>query len=379
VTRALDIALFAAGLVLVIITLVSTVRSTMLPRGVPTLINRELSLALRVIFKLRAGRSPTYERRDRIMAMFGPVNLLALLATWLLLIITGYVAMYMGVGVRPFANAVELSGSSVFTLGTTGGHGFGAVTLTYTEAGLGLLLLTLLITYLPTIYSAFSRREAVVTLLEVRAGSPPSAIEMLIRFHRIGQVDRLAGLWRRWEQWFVEVEETHTSFPVLVSFRSPQPDHSWVNAAGTVLDAASLWASTIEHPNDPDAQLCLRAGSLALRRIAALVRVPYNPDPQPGEPVTISRYEFDAACREMAEAGVPLKDDLDAAWVSYAGWRVNYDIVLLNLARLTEAPPAPWVSDRSPLEARQVWTLRKAVMSRPTTRSRRSRRRARPS
>jgi hypothetical protein len=267
----------------------------------------------------------------------------------------------------------------VFTLGTTPAHGFGAVALTYTEAGLGLLLLALLITYLPTIYGAFSRREAVVTLLEVRAGSPPSATEMLIRFHRIGQVDRLAGLWRRWEQWFVEVEETHTSFPVLVSFRSPQPDHSWVNAAGTVLDAASIWASTIEHPNDPDAQLCLRAGSLALRRIAALVRVPYNPDPQPGEPVTISRHEFDAACREMAEAGIPMKKDLDAAWVSYAGWRVNYDIVLLNLARLTEAPPAPWVSDRSPLEAYQRWTLRKAITTGPTIRSKRLWRRARPS
>jgi hypothetical protein len=379
VTRALDAVLFAAGLTLVVITLVSAMRSTMLPRGVQTFIGRRVTLTLRLVFKLRAGRSPTYERRDRIMAMFGPVNLLALLATWLVLIITGFVALYLGVGVRPLSNAVELSGSSVFTLGTAAAHGFSAVALTYVEAGLGLLLLTLLITYLPTIYGAFSRREAVVTLLEVRAGSPPSATGMLIRFHRIGQVDRLAGLWRRWEQWFVEVEETHTSFPVLVSFRSPQPDHSWVNAAGTVLDAASLWASTIEHPNDPDAQLCIRAGSLALRRIATQMRIPFNADPQPGQPVTISRYEFDSACRAMAEAGVPLKDDLDAAWQSYAGWRVNYDIVLLNLARLTEAPPAPWVSDRSPLEAHQVWTLRKALMARPTTRSRRSWRRARQS
>ena len=185
---------------------------------------------------------------------------------------------------------------------------------------------------------------------------------MLVRFHRIGQVDRLAGLWRRWEQWFVEVEETHTSFPILVYFRSPQPDHSWVTAAGTVLDAASLWAAAVEHPNDPDAQLMIRAGSLALRRIAgAISGCPTTPIPSPDEPITISRYEFDEACRTMAEAGVPLRDDLDAAWRAYAGWRVNYDIVLLNLARLTEAPPAPWVSDRSPLDARQMWTLRRAV------------------
>jgi hypothetical protein len=264
----------------------------------------------------------------------------------------------------------------MFTLGTTPAHGLFTSVLTYSEAGLGLLLLTLLITYLPTIYGAFSKREAVVTLLEVRAGSPPTAVEMLIRFHRIGQVDRLAGLWRRWEQWFVEVEETHTSFPVLVFFRSPQPDHSWVTAAGTVLDAASLWVAAVEHPVDPDAQLMIRAGVLALRRIATQFRVPYHPDPQPDDPITISRYEFDEAWRTMAQAGVPLKDDREAAWRAYAGWRVNYDIVLLNLARLTESPPAPWVSDRSPLDARHIWTLRRALTARPTILARRSGRRA---
>jgi hypothetical protein len=372
VTRAVDVVFFVAGLVVAFLTLLSAIKSTMLPRGVPVRIGRLVTLSMRVVFKLRTGRSASYEQRDRVMAMFGPVTLLVQLATWLLLLIAAYTAMYAGVGVRPLTNAMELSGSSIVTLGTTPAHGFATNVLTYSEAGLGLLLLTLLITYLPTIYGAFSRREAVVTLLEVRAGSPPSAVEMLIRFHRIGQADRLSGLWRRWEQWFVEVEETHTSFPILVQFRSPQPDHSWVTAAGTVLDAASLWAAVVEHPNDPDAQLLIRAGSLALRRIAAFLRVPYNADPQPDTPITISRDEFNEAYQTMADAGVPLRDDRDAAWRAYAGWRVNYDIVLLNLARLTEAPPAPWVSDRSPLDVRQMWTLSKAVRARATTRRRRS-------
>src|ERR1700737_2589645 len=115
-TAALDVALFVAGLAIVAVTLYSAVRYTMLPRGVPAPLARRVALATRVIFKLRAGRSPSYERRDRIMAMYGPVNLLALLATWLLLIIFGFVAMYLGVGVRPVATAFELSGSSVFTL-----------------------------------------------------------------------------------------------------------------------------------------------------------------------------------------------------------------------------------------------------------------------
>jgi hypothetical protein len=372
VTRTLEVVVFLAGLALVGFTLLSVVRTTMLPRGVSLPISRQVSLWLRVVFRLLSGRSPSYERRDRIMAMFGPIFLLSLLVTWLLLLVGAFTCLYLGVGVRPFTRAVELSGSSIFTLGTTVAPGFAANALTYVEAALGLLLLTLLITYLPTIYGAFSRREAVVTLLEVRAGSPPSAVEMLVRFHMIGQADRLAGLWRRWEQWFVEVEETHTSFPVLSFFRSPQPDHSWVTAAGAVLDAASLWVAAIDHPPDPDAQLMIRAGTLALRRIATQLRVPYPADPQPDDPITISRSEFEEAWGALAGAGVPLRDDSDDAWRAYAGWRVNYDVVLLNLARLTESPPAPWISDRSPLDIRHTWTLRRALTARRTTRTRRS-------
>src|SRR5207253_636272 len=110
---------------------------------------------------------------------------------------------------------------------------FPATFLVFTEAALGLVLLAMLITYLPSIYNAFSRREAAVASLEVRAGSPPSGVEMLERFFILGRMEALADeVWTRWESWFVELEETHTSFPALVFFRSPQPDHSWITAAG---------------------------------------------------------------------------------------------------------------------------------------------------
>ena len=242
------------------------------------------------------------------------------------------------------------------------------------------MFLTLLITYLPTIYTTFQRREASVTLLEVRAGNPPSAVNLLVRYHRIEKLDQLNELWIQWEGWFAELEESHVSFPALAYFRSPQPDHSWITAAGTVLDAGSLWASTVEHPRDPDVQLCIRAGSLALRRIAAYFAVPFDADPAPDDPISISHYEYDEACRELAAAGVPLKDDLDAGWKSFAGWRVNYDTPLLNLARLTEAPIAAWTSDRSPVGPDRTWTFRRAFKGgTATSRGRRSYRRARES
>ena len=132
--------------------------------------------------------------------------------------------------------------------------------------------------------------------------------------------------------------------------RDPQP-----LVGGTRSQAR--WSADRVVPADPDANLMIRAGTLALRRIAGQVRVPFVADPQPDDPITISRDEFDEAWHRLALAGVPLRDDREAAWRSFAGWRVNYDIVLLNLARLTESPPAPWVSDRSPLDVESNVTL----------------------
>ena len=131
-------------------------------------------------------------------------------------------------------------------------------------------------------------------------------------------------------------------------FRSPHPDRSWVTAAGAVLDAAALTRSTIDIPTDTQADLCIRAGFLALRSIADFFSVSYNPDPHyPQEPISVTRAEFDAACERFATEDIPLKADRDQAWRDFAGWRVNYDRVLIALASLTMAPEAPWSSDRA--------------------------------
>jgi hypothetical protein len=174
---------------------------------------------------------------------------------------------------------------------------------------------------------------------------------MLLRYHRIeGRRFELVDLWSQWEVWFGDIEESHTTFPVLVFFRSPVPDRSWITAAGALLDGAAFWVACVgDHPPDPEAQLCLRAGFLSLRRIADGFKIPYDPEPAPDGPISVAREEWDAAMDELHAAGVPLVEDRDAAWLAWRGWRVNYDAVLLRLARLVEAPPAPWVSDRSPL------------------------------
>jgi hypothetical protein len=358
-----EIVVFVAGAVMVLAALGSAVRTVVLPRGVPAKLASAVFFATRFLFRLRLFRASSYERRDRVMATYAPLSLLALAVVWLIVVGMGFIAMFWALGGRSLRYALELSGSSLTTLGFAHPVDLPKIVLAFAEAGLGLTLLALLITYLPSLYGAFSRREAAVAHLEVRAGSPPSGPVILERYARINWMGGLAALWDRWEGWFIELQETHTSFPALVFFRSPVPEHSWVTAAGAVLDAASLASSTLED-HDPDAELLIRAGYVSLRRVADFFGVPYDPDPQPGDPITIGRDEFDQAYDRLAAADMRLKRDRDQAWRDFAGWRVNYDAVLVTLAALVMAPFAPWSSDRS------ITRFRPRVLGRRGTRAR---------
>jgi hypothetical protein len=333
---------FVVGIMIVVGTLYSAIETLVLPRSAPDVLTRILFVSVRRLFDLRLRWARSYAERDQVMAFFAPVSLLALPFTWLTLVAIGYTGVFWAVGIGSWYEAFRISGSSLLTLGFAMAEGLLTTILEFSEATIGLILVALLIAYLPTMYAAFSRRETAVTMLEVRADNPPSAVEMILRFHRIHGLDQLGEQWKAWEIWFADIEESHTSLPALVFFRSPRADRSWVTAAGAVLDAASLTLSTVDIPNDASAALCIRAGYLALRRIADFFGMPYDPAPRPGDPISVSRAEFDAACRRLAEAGVPLKSDLEQAWRDFAGWRVNYDSVLLDLAGLTMAPPAPW-------------------------------------
>lgn len=343
----LQVIAFVLGALLVLITLLSAVKTLVLPRALQDVITDSTFRAMRWLFNLRLRRTVQYQIRDRLMAFYAPISLLVLLPVWLLLVTLGYTGMFWALGARGWYQAFLLSGSSLLTLGFAKAANLIQLCLVYSEATIGLLLIALLIAYLPTMYAAFQRRESAVSLLEVRAGSPPSAVEMLKRFNRIHGLNRLSETWETWESWFVHLQESHTSLAALVFFRSPQPKHSWVIAAGTVLDAAALTLSTLDIPHDYQADLCLRAGYLALRNIADLFRLPYNPNPQPDDPISISRAEFNAACEDMINNDLPVKLNRDQAWRDFAGWRVNYDQVLLSLAELTQAPQAPWSGDRS--------------------------------
>jgi hypothetical protein len=355
--RALVIVLAAVTTLAIV---ASAVRTVVLPRAIPARITRTVFITMRLLYDVRMKRIRDYDERDRVMATYAPLSLLMLLVVWLASVYLAFVGIYWGIGTS-VPLAFDISGSSLTTLGFNHPPGLPGVGAAVGEALLGLTLLALLITYLPALYTGFKTRERLVSKLEVRAGDPPSGVELLWRYAVLGRYDQLTAVWEEWESYFVDIEESHTSFPALAFFRSQQPSQSWVTASGAVLDAAALQLSTVDVERDVDAQLMIRAGYIALRRICAFFDLPFPEDPKPDDPISVSRGEYDEACARLAAAGLPLRADRDAAWRDFAGWRVNYDVPLTALAALTMAPYAAWSSDRSLAQPGRPGPLRRNI------------------
>jgi hypothetical protein len=338
---------FLGGTAVVLATLASAVKTVVMPRDEAARLARWVFVALRKVFDLRVHRTSSWQQADRIMARFAPFGLLLLPGVWVALVLAGFVPIYWAFGVSAPRDALVLSGASLLTLGTVLDPRGPAVAASFAEATVGLGIVALLISFLPTMYQQFSRREVLVSQLDTRAGTPPTPVAMFRRAKRIGWIDQVDQFWLEWEHWFAEIEESHTSYLALPFFRSPQADRSWVTAAGAVLDSASLRVSTLDLPRSWQAQICIRAGYLALRRIATAFDVPYDPDPSPTDPISVTREEYDEVVEQLVEIGVPVKADRGQAWRDFAGWRVNYDTPLVALCGLVMAPASPWSSDRS--------------------------------
>lgn len=344
-----NVLLVVLGLLAVAIVLDAAVRTFVVPRGSVVLFTVVVFRSIRSVFALFASPRRGYEARDRVMAVYAPIALLALPFTSMLVVFAAFTCIFAGLESHGWRSAVMTSGSSLLTLGFERPPDLPSAFAAFAEAAIGLALLALLIAYLPTIYNAFSRREVAVTDLAIRAGTPPTPGNMLVRAHITGFLLEMDRFWESWMNWFTEVQETHTSYGSLTFFRSPNPHRSWVTASGAVLDTAAVRLAVVDIPWTPYAALCIRSGYLALREVAGFFGFDYDDNPAPDDPISVSRDEFDALCARLAEAGVPLKADRDQAWAAFVGWRVNYDRVLIALAAFVMAPYAPWVSDRSPV------------------------------
>ena len=344
----LRIIVAAVALAEVIAVLLSVLRSVVLPRAVPARLARLTFLIVRYALLLRLRRRTDYETRDRVLALQAPLGLFAQLFFWALLIYIGFAALFWAVGDTaggdPLARILELSGSSMLTLGFDTPRGVLSDFVAFSAAGVGLTLLALVITYLPSVYGAFARREAVIAKLVVRVGSPPTGLALLSRSWTLGRFDQLEEVWDGWENWFVEIAESHTTFPQLVFFRSPHPENHWVLSAEAVLDGAALLMSSCDVPRQSRSELCVEAGVRALVAIADFVGVPHRPPPDEEAEITLAPELFHDALRELREVGVPLGDDQDAAWREFRRIRARYEPLIAVLGRMTDAPRSDWSS-----------------------------------
>ena len=337
---------FAVGALIAMGTLLAAIQTVVVPRAEQSLVIRFVYVGMGLLFSVLARRRKSYEARDAVLARYAPTTLMLLPLVWASGVIYGFSLMFWGLDVRPYREALTLSGWSLTTLGYRATTDMFTLTLSAVEALIGLGIVALLISFLPLMHSAFSTREAAVARLEIRAGTPPTPEAMIILAHQNGALESMGETWTEWEHWFIHVEETHQAYPALNFFRSMRPNRSWVTAAGCILDTAAIMLSTVAVPHSPAAPFMIRAGYVALRNVADFFAIDYDPDPAVMSPITVRRHEFHDTYETLRDAGVPVVADRDQAWRDYAGWRVNYDNCLVGLAAITSAPPGKWSTDR---------------------------------
>jgi hypothetical protein len=333
---------FAAGLSVVAATYVSVVGTMIVPRDTEA---RLAGLVARVVlpaFRKLSRLFRSYEAKDDFLAQQAPWFLLVLLAVWVLLLITGFALMLYGAVPLPIGTAYREAGSSFLTLGFATSRESGATAIDLFAAGSGLVIVAMLIGYLPTLYSSFNRRETLVTMLESRAGSPAWGPEILWRHQRIGIMDSLPDFYEKWELWCADVAESHSSYPVLLFVRSPDPLRSWLTGLLAVLDSAALYNALCPNSAPSQTRLCLRMGFTCLRNIATAIGVPYDADPKPDAGLRLTHEEYLRGTKRLIDIGFPIERSPEEAWADFQGWRVNYEEIAIKLSERVLAVPGPW-------------------------------------
>jgi hypothetical protein len=345
VTVVRDVAV-AVGVVLALLVTRSVVQMLVIPRPRQTGIARNVDGLVDGVYRLVTMRVRDFTRRDDVLASQAAATLFALLLTWL----AGYLvaaALILWHLTHSISEAFSEAGSSMFTLGFVAPQ-HGAVAIDLVFAGLGLGVIAVQIGYLPTLYSAFSRRETEVALLASRAGVPPWGPELLARtrYGLHGDDDDLASFYKGWERWAADVGESHSTYPILLRFRSPTPGASWLAGMIAVMDSAAMLLAIAPSRDRVEPRQCLRMGFTALRTIGAAVGIPVVTDPDPDAGIALTYDEFAEAYDRLVDVQFDVERTAEQAWPHFRGWRVNYEQVAYELMRRTDTVPALWSGPR---------------------------------
>jgi len=294
----------------------------------------------------------TSSRQQNFLGYFGPLSLILLMSFWAAGLILGFALIQHGIGgheqlnneTLTFGRILYHSGETFFTLGygdivpTSGA----ARALSVIEAGMGFAFLGVVIGYIPVVYSSFSRREIQISMLDARAGSPPTAAELLVRLagrsedHRMDQTV-LDEVLRDWERWAAELLESQISYPVLSFFRSQHSNQSWLGALTTMLDVTSLVLVGIEGVHPGQAKLTFAMARHAAVDLAQVVNARY--DPAVGD--RLPEAEFDGLRESLAGAGLRLKSE-QLSREKLAKLRAMYEPYVHGTARNLMFTLPPW-------------------------------------
>lgn len=285
-------------------------------------------------------------RRETFLSYYGPLSLLQLLALWAVGLVTGFglvewvaaltVGGSAGGGVL---HALYFSGTTFFTLGL---GDVAPVThlgkfVTVAEAGTGFGFLAVVIGYVPVIYQAFSRREIAVSLLDARAGSPPSAGELLRRHADSYGQQQLREVLHEWERWSAELLESHLSYPVLAYFRSQHSNQSWLAALSAILDTSAIVRVGLEGACERQAELTF---AMARHAVVDLAQVFSTPPRRPSVD-RLPNERFEDLVRHLEASGLRLRDPGSAAR-RLAALRGLYEPYIHSLSVYLRIPLPPW-------------------------------------
>src|SRR5271168_3337921 len=342
------------GAIIIFVVLQDAFETVVLPRRV----TRQFKLTawfLRrtwIPWKHLAGRIRTPSLQQSFLGYFGPLSLITLLIFWAASLIMGFALLQYGIGGHEqlgnepitFARIIYHSGETFFTLG----YGdivpmsSSARALSVLEAGMGFAFLGVVIGYLPVVYASFSRREIQISMLDARAGSPPTATELLVRLAGSSEnpaIDQLVldGVLHDWERWSAELLESHISYPVLSFFRSQHSNQSWLGALMTMLDVPSLVITGIEGIHPGQARLTFAMARHAAVDLAQVVNARY--DPAAAE--RLPDADFEVLRQTLAASGLKLRTG-DEARQKLAKLRSMYEPYVHSTARNLMVALPPW-------------------------------------
>ncbi|HEY6540538.1 MAG TPA: potassium channel family protein, partial [Ktedonobacteraceae bacterium] len=300
------------GIILVIAILQDSFESIILPRRVSRRfrLSRLFYLSTWALWSAIARKMRPGNRREFYLSYYGPLSLILLLILWAAFLMLAFALIEWGQSlpmnapekVASFGTYLYMSGTTFITLGlgdVTPLSGMGRF-LAVAEAGTGFGFLALIIGYVPIIYQAFSRREVNISLLDARAGSPPSAAEMLRRHYRTQRIEELVLFMRDWERWSAELLESHLSYPVLTYYRSQHERQSWLAALTTVLDTCALLIVGFENISTPT----IRATFAIARHAAVDLAQVYGTPPLNPKFNRLTSEDFARLRDSIAEVGL---------------------------------------------------------------------------